>query len=51
MSGFIEGFRAVFLGQAFDFAGLAISASVAITLFFIGVLFFERIERRFADII
>ena len=51
MSGFIEGFRAVFLGQEFDFVGLAISAGVAITLFFIGVLFFERIERRFADII
>jgi lipopolysaccharide transport system permease protein len=51
MSGLIEGFRAVFLGQAFDFLGLAISAGVAITLFFIGVMFFERFERRFADVI
>jgi lipopolysaccharide transport system permease protein len=51
MSGLIEGFRAVFLGQEFDFFGLAISASVALALFFIGVMFFERIERRFADII
>jgi len=51
MSGLIEGFRAVFLGQAFDFGGLAVSAGVAIGLFFIGVMIFERIERRFADII
>jgi lipopolysaccharide transport system permease protein len=51
MAGLIEGFRAAFLGQAFDFFGLAVSAGVAITLFFIGVMFFERFERRFADII
>src|SRR5262249_21284435 len=51
LSGLIQGFRAVFLGQAFDFGGLAVSAGVAIVLFFIGVMIFERIERRFADII
>jgi lipopolysaccharide transport system permease protein len=51
MSGLIEGFRAVFLGQSLNFFALAISASVAITLFFIGVMLFERFERRFADII
>src|SRR5215813_8433381 len=42
MSGLIEGFRAVFLGKAFDFFGLAVSAGVAIILFFIGVVYFER---------
>ena len=51
MSGLIEGFRAVFLGKGFDFIGLAISAGVAMTLFFIGIAYFERVERRFADII
>ena len=51
MSGLIEGFRAVFLGKAFDFFGLAVSAGVAIILFFIGVVYFERVEDRFADII
>ncbi len=51
MSGLIEGFRAAFLGQTIDFIGFAVSAGVAITLFLIGVIFFERIERRFADII
>jgi lipopolysaccharide transport system permease protein len=51
MSGLIEGFRAVFLGSAFDFFGLAVSAGVAMILLFIGVAYFERVERRFADII
>jgi lipopolysaccharide transport system permease protein len=51
MSGFIEGFRAVFLGKAFDFFGLTISVGVAISLFLAGVAYFERFERRFADII
>jgi lipopolysaccharide transport system permease protein len=51
MAGLIEGFRAAFLGQAFDFFGLVVSAGAAIILFLIGVIFFERIERRFADII
>jgi lipopolysaccharide transport system permease protein len=51
MSGFIEGFRAVFLGKAFDFVGLAISSGVGVALFLVGVAYFERVERRFADII
>jgi lipopolysaccharide transport system permease protein len=51
MSGLIEGFRAVFLGKTFDFFGLAISAGVAMSLFFVGIAYFERVERRFADII
>src|SRR5262249_52206133 len=51
MSGLIEGFRSVFLGRAFDFFGLAISTGVAMSLFLVGVAYFERVERRFADII
>jgi lipopolysaccharide transport system permease protein len=51
MWGLIEDFRAVFLGTTFDFFGLAVSVGVATSLFFVGILFFERIERRFADII
>jgi lipopolysaccharide transport system permease protein len=51
MSGLIEGFRAVFLGSAFDFYGLAVSGAVAISLFLVGIAYFERAERRFADII
>jgi lipopolysaccharide transport system permease protein len=51
MWGLIENFRAVFLGATFDFFGLAVSVGVATSLFFVGILFFERVERRFADII
>jgi lipopolysaccharide transport system permease protein len=51
MSGLIEGFRSVFLAKPFDFFGLAISAGVAIGLLLVGVAYFERVERRFADII
>jgi lipopolysaccharide transport system permease protein len=51
MSGLIEGFRSVFLARPFDFASLAVSAVVAIGLLLFGVAYFERVERRFADII
>jgi lipopolysaccharide transport system permease protein len=51
MSGFIENFRAVFLGKMFDFMGLGISTAVGLTLFLFGVAYFERVERKFADII
>ena len=51
MSGLIENFRAVFLGRAFDYIGLGISTGVAISLFIAGIAYFERVERRFADII
>jgi lipopolysaccharide transport system permease protein len=51
MSGLIEGFRSVFLAKPFDFFGLAISAGVAIGLLLVGVAYFGRVERRFADII
>jgi len=51
MSGLIEGFRSVFLAKPFDFLGLAVSACVAIGLLLVGVAYFERVERRFADII
>lgn len=51
MAGLIEGFRSVFLGKAFDPLGLTISFAVAVAVFFTGVFYFERVERRFADII
>jgi lipopolysaccharide transport system permease protein len=51
MAGLIEGFRAVFLGTAFDLFGIGISAVVALGLFSVGVAYFERVQRRFADII
>jgi lipopolysaccharide transport system permease protein len=51
MAGFVEGFRAAFLGQSFDFGGISLSLGVAVTLFLVGVAYFERVERQFADII
>ncbi len=51
MTGLVEAFRAAFLGKAFDLTGIAISFAVALIIFLIGVAYFERVERRFADII
>jgi lipopolysaccharide transport system permease protein len=51
MTGLIEGFRAAFLGKPFDVAGLFISFAIAVAMFAIGVAYFERVERRFADIV
>jgi len=51
MTGLIEGFRSSFLGKPFDVSGLAISFIVAIVMFVFGIAYFEKIERRLADII
>lgn len=51
MAGLVEGFRSAFLGKPFDVPGLLISFMTAIALFAAGVAYFERVERRFADII
>jgi lipopolysaccharide transport system permease protein len=51
MVGIIEGFRSAFLGGSFDFVALASSLVVAAVMFTIGVAYFEKVERRLADII
>ncbi len=51
MAGFIEGFRSAFLARAFDWTALCISFAVAVAMFAAGVAYFEKVERRFADII
>ena len=51
MAGVIEGFRSTFLGRPFDVVGLLVSLGIAVTLFAGGILYFEKVERRFADII
>lgn len=51
MAGFIEGFRSAFLGRPFDWLAIAISLTVAVAVFLAGVAYFEKVERRFADII
>lgn len=51
MAGTIEGFRSAFLGKPFDLTAIGLSLLIAVILFVIGVLYFEKVERRFADII
>lgn len=51
MTGLVEGFRSAFLGKPFDVGGLAISCGIAVAVFALGVAYFEKVERRFADII
>jgi lipopolysaccharide transport system permease protein len=51
MTGIVEGFRAACLGRPFDVGSLVFSAAVATVLFVVGVAYFEKVERRFADII
>lgn len=51
MSGLIEGFRSALIGRSFDMAALAISATLIVTTLVVGVAYFEKVERHFADII
>lgn len=51
MAGLTEGIRAAFLGKPFDLSALGLSFAVAVTFFVAGIAYFERVERRFADII
>ncbi len=51
MTGVVEGFRSVFLGRPFDLTGMGMSLSISVLLFVLGVAYFERVERRFADVI
>jgi lipopolysaccharide transport system permease protein len=51
MAGLIEAFRSAFLNRPFDVPALAVSLGIAIVLFLVGIAYFEKAERRFADII
>jgi len=51
MTGLVEAFRSAFLGKPFDLTGIGTSFAIAMALFIVGVAYFEKVERRFADII
>ena len=53
MTGLIEAFRFALLGEAAEWTPLhlLISCAVTIVMFFIGIFYFRRLERQFADII
>ena len=51
MTGLIEGFRSAFLGLPFDWVAISISGISAVVIFVLGIAYFERVERGFADVI
>ncbi len=51
MAALIEGFRSAFLGRPFDLPALGVSFALSAAIFAVGVAYFEKTERRFADII
>jgi len=51
MSGVVEGFRACWLGLPLDWTGVAASLWLGMLVLIGAVLYFERVERRFADLI
>jgi lipopolysaccharide transport system permease protein len=51
MAGLIDGFRAALLEAPLDVGGLAISLVMSLALFLAGIAYFEKVERRIADII
>jgi lipopolysaccharide transport system permease protein len=51
MSGYVDGYRAAFLGKPIDWAAIGISVALSLVLFAIGTMYFQKAERRFADVI
>jgi len=51
MVGPVEGFRAVVLGSELDVVGWAASTAIGVVGLAVGVAYFSRVERHFADII
>jgi lipopolysaccharide transport system permease protein len=51
LTGFVEGFRDCILGRALDWNAIGVSMLLAIASLVVGVAYFERAERRFADVI
>ena len=49
--GWVNGIRACFLGQPFDWLGIAISTVLSLLILMIGLFYFEKAQRRFADVI
>lgn len=49
--GLVQAFRQAALGEAFDWYAFAVSSAVGVLLAAVGVLYFRRVERGFADTI
>ncbi len=51
MAGIIETHRSVMLGTSLNVDGLLLSAGMAVSLLVVGLFYFGRVERRFADVV
>ena len=51
MAGIIGGFRACILGETLDPLSLGVSLVSSVIVFVIGITYFRRVEKRFADIV
>jgi len=51
MYAWINGIRASFLGEPIDLTGTVISLALSLLIFGIGMVYFEKTQRKFADII
>jgi len=51
MFGVINGFRAALLGAEWDLGQLGVSAGAGLVLFIVGLFYFRRTERDFADLV
>lgn len=51
MSGIVDAYRSAILGKPFDWPHLGISFGIATIMFLIGLLYFRKTERYFADIV
>ena len=51
MAGVVGGFRSAILGRPFDYQFIGLSLVAAVVVLMLGMLYFRRVERRFADII
>src|SRR6267142_4821762 len=51
MTGIVQGFRAAFFGQPFDWGTLALSAVITLLILVYSTFTFSRMERSFADVI
>jgi lipopolysaccharide transport system permease protein len=51
MSGYIDGYRSSFLGQPIDWIAIGVSVALSLLLLIIGIAYFHKVERRFADVI
>lgn len=51
MAGTIDAFRAVVFGQPVNYAAWAVSTTVAVITLVIGLVWFAKLERKFADVV